>query len=43
MISSKKNKIQLDFKTSDWELDFYSRPIIDKNGKKKVGINNFIN
>ena len=23
------------FKTSDWELDFYSRPIIEKNGKKR--------
>ena len=22
-------------KTSDWELDFYSRPIIEKNGKKR--------
>ena len=24
-----------DFKTSDWELDFYSRPIIEKDGKKR--------
>ena len=23
------------FKNSDWELDFYSRPIIEKNGKKR--------
>tara|TARA_B100000902_G_scaffold32100_1_gene38425 strand:+ start:2323 stop:3225 length:903 start_codon:yes stop_codon:yes gene_type:complete len=23
------------FKISDWELDFYSRPIIEKNGKKR--------
>ena len=22
-------------KISDWELDFYSRPIIEKNGKKR--------
>ena len=22
-------------KKSDWEIDFYSRPIIDKNGKKR--------
>ncbi len=24
-----------DLKISDWELDFYSRPIIEKNGKKR--------
>ena len=35
MISSKKNSFQLDLKNSDWELDFYSRPIIEKNGKKR--------
>ena len=43
MIPSKTNGFQLDLKNSDWELDFYSRPIIEKNGKKKVGINNLIN
>jgi len=35
MISSKTNSSQLDLKSSDWELDFYSRPIIEKNGKKR--------
>tara|TARA_B100000963_G_scaffold342311_1_gene343038 strand:- start:4255 stop:5157 length:903 start_codon:yes stop_codon:yes gene_type:complete len=35
MISSKDNKSKLDLKNSDWELDFYSRPIIEKNGKKR--------
>ena len=25
----------IEFKISDWELDFYSRPIIEKNGKKR--------
>ena len=25
----------IDLKISDWELDFYSRPIIEKNGKKR--------
>ena len=35
MISSKDNKSKLDLKISDWELDFYSRPIIEKNGKKR--------
>jgi len=35
MISSKTNSFQLDLKNSDWELDFYSRPIIEKNGKKR--------
>ena len=35
MISSKTNRSQLDIKSSDWELDFYSRPIIEKNGKKR--------
>jgi len=35
MISSKESNSQLDFKISDWELDFYSRPIIEKNGKKR--------
>ncbi len=35
MISSKTSNSQLDLKISDWELDFYSRPIIEKNGKKR--------
>ena len=35
MIPSKTNSFQLDLKSSDWELDFYSRPIIEKNGKKR--------
>ena len=34
-MSSKDNKSKLDLKISDWELDFYSRPIIEKNGKKR--------
>ena len=35
------NKLEpsLELKISDWELDFYSRPIIEFNGKKKVGVN----
>ncbi len=33
-INEKKNP-NPDFKISDWELDFYSRPIIEKNGKKR--------
>ena len=35
MISSKTSNSKLDLKISDWELDFYSRPIIEKNGKKR--------
>ncbi len=35
MIPSKTNNYRLDLKTSDWELDFYSRPIIEENGKKR--------
>ncbi len=42
MISSKTNSSKLDLKSSDWELDFYSRPIIEKT-EKKMGIDNFIN
>ena len=34
-----KIKPSLELKISDWELDFYSRPIIESNGKKKVGVN----
>jgi len=35
MLSSNTNSSQLKLKSSDWELDFYSRPIIEKNGKKR--------
>ena len=31
MIASKKSNL----KKTDWEIDFYSRPIIDENGKKR--------
>ena len=31
MIASKRS----DLKKTDWEVDFYSRPIIDENGKKR--------
>ena len=31
MIASKRS----DLKKTDWEIDFYSRPIIDENGKKR--------
>ena len=31
----KKTKSDQDLIISDWELDFYSRPIIEKNGKKR--------
>ena len=24
-----------DLKQADWEIDFYSRPLIDENGKKR--------
>lgn len=33
-IKEKTNSYQ-NLKISDWELDFYSRPIIEKNGKKR--------
>ena len=32
---NEKAKSDLELKISDWELDFYSRPIIEKNGKKR--------
>ena len=35
MTINKKKKSNSDLKISDWELDFYSRPIIEKNGKKR--------
>ncbi len=30
-----KTKPSLELKISDWELDFYSRPIVESNGKKR--------
>ena len=39
MNTNKEMESSLKLKISDWELDFYSRPIIESNGKKKVGIN----
>jgi len=35
MISNNKIDSKLDLKSSDWELDFYSRPIIEDDGKKR--------
>ena len=32
---NKKMESSLKLKISDWELDFYSRPIIELNGKKR--------
>ena len=32
---NKKRDSNQDLKTSDWELDFYSRPIIENDGKKR--------
>ncbi len=32
---NKKTEQSLELKISDWELDFYSRPIIESNGKKR--------
>tara|TARA_A100001388_G_scaffold155354_1_gene115623 strand:+ start:381 stop:1286 length:906 start_codon:yes stop_codon:yes gene_type:complete len=32
---NKKKEPSLELKISDWELDFYSRPIIEANGKKR--------
>ena len=32
---NKKMESSLKLKFSDWELDFYSRPIIESNGKKR--------
>ena len=31
----KQTEPSLELKISDWELDFYSRPIIESNGKKR--------
>ena len=33
---NKEMESSLKLKISDWELDFYSRPIIESNGKKKL-------
>ncbi len=35
MSNTKLNNSQIESICSDWELDFYSRPIIEKNGKKR--------
>ena len=35
MSTNEKTDLDLVLKISDWELDFYSRPIIEKNGKKR--------
>ena len=35
MTLNKKINLNQTSKISDWELDFYSRPIIEKNGKKR--------
>jgi len=35
MNSNKKTESSLELKISNWELDFYSRPIIESNGKKR--------
>ena len=35
MTLNKKIDTNQNLKISDWELDFYSRPIIEKNGKKR--------
>ncbi|MCR8539854.1 MAG: Tab2/Atab2 family RNA-binding protein [Prochlorococcus marinus CUG1439] len=32
---NKKTDPSLELKISDWELDFYSRPIVESNGKKR--------
>tara|TARA_A100001388_G_scaffold224763_1_gene175774 strand:+ start:150 stop:1052 length:903 start_codon:yes stop_codon:yes gene_type:complete len=35
MIPEKKMRPHFEMRNSDWELDFYSRPIIESNGKKR--------
>jgi len=35
MTINKRIDLDQDLKISNWELDFYSRPIIEKNGKKR--------
>jgi len=35
MSINNRTKPSLELKISDWELDFYSRPIIESNGKKR--------
>tara|TARA_Y100001968_G_scaffold327919_1_gene373987 strand:+ start:1982 stop:2887 length:906 start_codon:yes stop_codon:yes gene_type:complete len=35
MTIPKGNNFYLEIKSSDWELDFYSRPILEKDGKKR--------
>ena len=35
MILNEKKDSNVELKISDWEIDFYSRPIIEENGKKR--------
>ena len=35
MMTNEKIDFENELKVSDWELDFYSRPIIEENGKKR--------
>ena len=35
MVASDSNKSNLELTIADWELDFYSRPIIENDGKKR--------
>ena len=35
MIINEEIDSDLELKTSDWEIDFYSRPIVENNGKKR--------
>ena len=35
MLINKENDQNIELKNSDWELDFYSRPILEKSGKKR--------
>ena len=35
MSNTKLNKSEIELICLDWELDFYSRPILEKNGKKR--------
>jgi len=34
-MTTNKTEPSIELKSSDWELDFYSRPIIESNGKKR--------
>ena len=35
MNTNNRAETSLELKVSDWELDFYSRPIIESNEKKR--------